>query len=297
MTKVISKKETKELTVYAPAKINLYLDVLNRRADGYHEIDTIMSPICLFDKITVQEKPGHGNIDVSCNIITIPQGQENIAYKSAEAIYQKLNKFDYDTKIIIEKRIPSDAGLAGGSADAAAVLRAINQINGTSLSNETLIKIGSTIGADVPFCIMNQTMRAYGIGEKMTPVSALPSCWFVIAKDGPGIQTKKAYQEIDKLNNNQSPNITQLLDALTSNHLQKIGKHVYNIFEEVIFPMRPAAAALKKFFVANNCLFSLMSGSGTAVYAAYNTEKEAVSVANKLKQKKCSEVFVCESMN
>ncbi|MCI8331489.1 MAG: 4-(cytidine 5'-diphospho)-2-C-methyl-D-erythritol kinase [Clostridiales bacterium] len=288
--------KSSELIVYAPAKINLFLDVLSKRPDGYHEIDTVMAPVALFDKITVRQKAGQGTIHVCCDISTIPQEQDNIAYKAANVIYQKLNKIDYDTQIIIEKNIPSEAGLAGGSADAAAVMRAINQINGSPLSTDTLVTLGSTIGADVPFCVINKTMRACGIGESMTSVSSLPACWFVIAKDGKGIQTKKAYQEIDQLKEKKSSTIDQLLNALTSKHFSEIGKYVYNIFEEIVLPKRPAAAALKTFFINHGCLFSLMSGSGTAIYAAYKTEQEALHVAKELRHRNCPEIFVCKSM-
>ncbi|MCI8589401.1 MAG: 4-(cytidine 5'-diphospho)-2-C-methyl-D-erythritol kinase [Clostridiales bacterium] len=293
---IAKQKGVNELIIYAPAKINLFLDVLSKRADGYHEIDTIMAPVHLFDKITVQETVGYGTINVFCDVDTIPQGEKNIAYKSAKAIYQKLNKKNYHTNIIIEKRIPSAAGLAGGSADAAAVIKAINQINNSCLSTETLLQIGKHIGADVPFCIMNQTMRAGGIGDKLTPTSALPFCWFIIAQDGAGIETKKAYQEIDQLEKKQSPNINHLLAAINAKELSQIGKYVYNIFEEIVFPQRPAAAALKEFFITHGCLFSLMSGSGTAVYAAYATKQEALDAAKELKHKNCPNVFVCESI-
>ena len=283
----------KEITIQAPAKINLFLEVLGKRGDGYHEIETVMAPVGLFDQIIVRQGTGKPGLSLSCSADFLACDSRNIAYRAAQAVYSHLGITDFQTEIIIEKKISVGAGLAGGSTDAAAVLLAVNELNGSKLTRRDLLRLGAALGADVPFCMTGKSMLARGIGERMSPAPQLPPCFLIIAKDGSGASTKEAYAALDAIKRGRPHRADALIAAMQENNLQEMGRWIYNAFEEVVLPIRPKAAALKAYLLKQDCVFAQMSGSGTAVFAVFDQYETARRALNRLQAKGCPEAVLC----
>lgn len=284
----------KKLSVLAPAKINLYLDVCGKRADGYHDIASVMQSVSLFDRLTViQNEQAKGQtISLSCRNPEIPTDESNLVYRAALRFFEKTKIRDYDVSFVLEKKIPSEAGLGGGSSDAAATLLALNRLYQTELSLETLYAIGATIGADVPFCIKKGTVYTTGIGEQMQSAPPMPDCVFLIAKPkGKGINTAEAYRAIDLLPLN-TPQVAfrDFQDTLASCDLLRMSKLLYNKFELVTPPMI-GSADLKQLFLKTGAYGALMSGSGSAVFAIYPDIAAARTAAEVLSE--TVDLFLC----
>ena len=266
------------ITITAPAKINLMLDVTGRRSDGYHTLLTIMQSISLSDTVFVQTTTDR-EIAVDCKGVELNSAFDNIAYKAAKAFYEHTKINCTGLHIKVDKQIPLQAGLGGGSADGAAVLTALNKIHGFVCSNEELCRIGASIGADVPFCLVGGTRLCQGIGEEISYVPPLESCFIVIAKGTSGISTKEAYQRIDSLEARNSADISLYDGSISS--VKKIGR---NIFEEVtesddVFKIKQIC----KDFGAE---YTAMSGSGSAVFGLFgmsNQKNAAHNCANRLR--------------
>lgn len=249
------------ITVSAPAKINLILDVTGRRPNGYHTLVTVMQSISLDDTVYITTNDS-GRITVECSNDGVPCSSENIAHRAAQAFYLYTKKQCTGLHIKIVKNIPLQAGLGGGSADGAAVLVGLNKLLGANCSNDELCKIGVTLGADVPFCIVGGTKLCRGIGEEISYVPTLESCFIVIAKGTGGISTREAYQRIDSLAARSAADISLYNGSIDS--LKKIGG---NIFEEVtenddVFKIKQICTN----FGAN---YTAMSGSGSAVFGLF----------------------------
>lgn len=253
------------ITVTALAKINLMLEVTGKRPDGYHELVTIMQSISLSDTVFVQTTT-NGEINVDCKGVELNNTCDNIAYKAAKAFYEHTKIHCGGLSIAIDKQIPLQAGLGGGSADGAAVLTALNKIHGFVCSNEELCRIGTGIGADVPFCLVGGTKLCKGIGEEISYVPPLESCFIVIAKGASGISTKEAYRRIDSLTARGSADISLYDGSIGS--LKKIGG---NIFEEVTESRD--ISALKEMLLQHGAEYSAMSGSGSAVFGLFRDKQ------------------------
>lgn len=262
------------ITVPAYAKINLTLDITGRRQDGFHTLSTIMQSISLADTVFI-ELNGSGKIIFECRADGIPDGKENIAYKAAEAFLCYSGVSCGGLYIKIEKAIPSQAGLGGGSADCAAVLVGLNKLLGTGYSKDELCKIGVTLGADVPFCIVGGTKICRGIGEIITDAPALESCYIAIAKGEDGISTKAAYTEIDSQQLFGGDDTPEKFDG-TIGSLKKIGRNVF----EATNGCRsvPDIQVIKDIFYEYGAEYSAMSGSGSAVFGIF-TESSAAKKA------------------
>lgn len=253
------------MIVKAFAKINLSLDILGKRADGYHLLDMVMHSVSLCDTLTLTEmKEG---VTVSCDREGIPCGPENTVYRAAEAFYRYTERTP-GIQISIDKQIPSQAGLAGGSADAAAVLRALNLMHQTNLSMETLCEIGLTVGADVPFCVVGGAARVQGIGEKWRPVIPLPDCRIVICKPPLGVNTAEAYAKADEQGGTGKALYTkQVLQGLEQGDLSEIGSALGNAFSDLL-PL-PEVDTIRDHMLRDGAAGACMTGSGSAVYGLF----------------------------
>ncbi len=271
-------------SVNAYAKINLFLDIESIRENGYHNIISYMQSVTLHDIVTVEYiADGEDCISISCDDVKVPCNEKNIAYKAAEAFPAKRGTLN----IHIQKRIPMEAGLAGGSADAAATLLALNRIFDNKLSEDELISLGNKLGADVPFCIKTGSCLATGTGDVLKDVLPMPSLPILIAREGEGMSTPFAYRELDNKFNcfeNYSPHIS-LLDILLSDKNtspEEYVKGLYNVFECVVEPVRPFVTLIKNTMNENDALSSMMSGSGTAVFGIFKTESDAEKAKRQL---------------
>ena len=267
------------VTVPAYAKINLFLDIDSIRDNGYHNILSIMQSVSLHDNITVSHSDSEEkNITVFCNNSNIPCDKTNLVYKAADI-------FPVSGSIVvkIEKRIPVSAGLAGGSADAAATLIALNQICGDKLSLEELCSLGAKLGADVPFCIKRGACIVEGLGEILTTIESMPAFPIVIAKKGEGMSTPAAYKALDiKFDNftDYAVNIeyyNALFDIENHESAEKYCRGLFNIFETVVECERPAVTELKRIMTDHGASGAMMSGSGTSVFGIFDCEERAIA--------------------
>lgn len=250
-----------EVKVMAPAKINLMLDVTGKREDGYHTLTTIMQTVSLADIVTITEQ-NDNVITVRTTDPTVPSDEGNIAYTAVEKFAEYTNVQYNGLKIDIEKNIPSQAGLGGGSADAAAVLVGLNDMFDTGLSVDQLCDIAVTIGADVPFCVSGGTKLCTGIGEIMSDVTSLEECQIVIAKGNSGISTKTAFEKIDSIVAKKNHDYSCYDGSLCS--VKRIG---YNIFEDVA--ENDDVSYIKDKMISMSAEYSAMSGSGSAVFGIF----------------------------
>lgn len=269
------------VTVRAPGKINLILDIIGKRTDGYHFIRTIMQSISIYDKITVK-KSTDSSITISCNVEEIPCDNRNVCFKVAKAFYEYNNIILDGLEIDIEKEIPAEAGLGGGSADAAGVLIALNLLYDTELSIHELAKIGVQIGADIPFCLTGGTAIAEGIGEILTALPNLADCYIVIAKPKIGISTAEAFLKYDLLEAVNHPDCNEIIASIAMGDINEISKHCTNILESVA--NIPEINEIKSIMLENNALCASMSGSGSACFGIFEKKKFAASCIDDLKK-------------
>lgn len=268
-----------EVKVNAYAKINLMLDIIYQRTDGYHDLFMIMQSIGLYDTVTVSETKSK-KITITSNIDDIPLDERNIAYKAADAFF-KANKIkNKGINIDLVKRIPHQAGLAGGSADGAGVLVALNKLLNTNLSDDELCKIGVKIGADVPFCIKGGTLLAQGIGDVLSKVKPLRQCFILIAKPDYGVNTGKAYAQFDTSGKVHTPDKMGMLYAMQSRDLNEICSKMENVFEQFIEV--PNKVDIKQVMRGEGALGVCMSGSGPTVFGIFDDKEKAESAAAKL---------------
>lgn len=286
------KEKYMTYTLPAYAKINLFLDISKRRENGYHDVLSLMQSVSLCDDITVTFcESDEKNISVYCSDPSIPCGSDNLVYKAADVFLTKGN-----IEIRIEKRIPASAGLAGGSTDAAATLVALNKLTGERLTEEELCAIGAKLGADIPFCIKGGACLAEGIGEVLTTTAGMPSYPIVIAKKGEGMSTPAAYRALDeKFSNFIGYNVKkELLEKLQSSasSAEDYCKGLFNIFESVVEPIRPAVNEAKQIMMSSGAAGAMMSGSGTSVFGIFEKEEDAMT-AKKLLEEVGASAHVC----
>lgn len=268
------------VTVSAPAKINLTLDITGRRQDGYHTLVTVMQSISLSDRVFI-ELNGSGKIAFECRADGIPNGKENIAYRAAEAFLYYSGAACGGLYISVQKHIPFQAGLGGGSADCAAVLVGLNRLLGTDYSAEELCEIGVKLGADVPFCIVGGTKLCRGIGEIVTDAPPLESCCIAAAKGGKGVSTKTAYAEIDSQRLFGGKDFSLGYDG-SIRSVKEIGR---NVFEETSGCRSvPDIKIIKDTFYGFGAEYSAMSGSGSAVFGIFTNPVSAEKAVSELKQ-------------
>lgn len=284
-----------EITVQAPAKLNLTLDVLGRRADGYHDLKMVMQSITLADRLTL--RPGRApGIQVSSSFHFLPTGEKNLAGKAAVCFYQALGRPARDLDISITKHVPVCAGMAGGSSDAAAVLRALNRLEGDPFSPEELAHVGEAVGSDVPYCVLGCTALAQGRGEMLTPLSPLPHCWVVACKPDFPVSTPELFARIDSCRIRRRPDADGLMAALEQGDLMEVARRMYNVFEDVL-PERQLArvADIKNTLIQQGALGANMSGTGPTAFGLFSSQSQAQAAYDVLKQR-YQEVFLAETV-
>lgn len=288
-------------TERANAKINLYLNVVGRRENGYHNIVSLMQTVSLCDLVTVDYLPApHTSIHLTASGNDgMPTDCRNLAWRAAELYLAKIEKSG-EVRISIEKHIPMAAGLAGGSSDAAAVLRALNRLCGNRLSTDELCALGATLGADIPFCIVGGGARVTGIGEELCEVESMPSVPLVVACMGEGVSTPWAYGKLDEAHQNfanapqHDERPERILHAMHDGRISDSCDAFYNIFEEVVPTVQPHVERLKQTMREGGAIRAMMSGSGPSVFGVFHNVEDASVVVDRLK-KMGADAFVCHA--
>lgn len=271
----------KSIKLKAYGKINLGLDVLGKRDDGYHDLDMIMQSVDLHDVITIT-KNDSGEITVKSSTSKIPNDKSNLAYRAAKLLMEEFN-IEKGVEIEIEKNIPISGGMAGGSADCAAVLKGMNKLFKLKLTEQQLMARGVRLGADVPFCIMGKTARAEGIGEVLTPIPNKLKGYLVIAKPPISVSTGFAYGQIDKVKIKNRPDTEGIIEAIKENDLNSLAKTICNVFEEVTIPEHKEIEEIKTKLKDCGALNAMMSGSGPTVFGIFDDKKKAVEAIDRIK--------------
>lgn len=271
-----------EISLKALAKINLGLDVLGKREDGYHEVRMIMQTIHLYDRVEIK-KTKSPHIHVETNLFYLPSDENNLVYKAAKLMKTEF-KIKEGVRITLQKFIPVAAGMAGGSSDAAAVLVGMNRMFNLGLKQSQLMELGLKLGADVPFCVMRGTALAEGIGEKLTALPPMPKCPILIAKPAISVSTKHVYEQLRLTEMTEHPRIDLLIENLKKKNLKGIAENMGNILETVTEKEFPVIREIKRLMKENGALGAMMTGSGPAVFGIYHNEKEIRKAYDALKQ-------------
>lgn len=260
------------IQVKAYAKINLGLDVIGRRPDGYHEVRMLMQTIRLFDKLTVRMTQTAG-ITIKSNLSYLPCDENNLIYRAAALFFEATGQ-RCGIHVTLDKHIPVAAGLAGGSSDAAATLTALNELYRTGMSLEELQSLGLRLGADVPYCLLQGAALSEGIGERLTPLPAPPAACCLLVKPPVSVSTRYVYEHLS-LEGAPHPDIDALLAALQSGSLRALCAHLGNTLESVTIPLHPEIAAIKEELLRAGALGALMSGSGPTVFGLFADRQAA----------------------
>ena len=277
-------------SVKAYAKINLYLDVVSRRDNGYHDIKGIMQKVSLCDTVTLTITPAEQNeIRITCTNPCVPTDEKNIAYKATAAFLSEFSVGCYKVDIDIEKNIPAAGGLAGGSTDAAATLNILSELLGAPADKEALMSLASRLGADVPFCLAEGSMITEGIGDILTPVASLENCFILITNTGESVSTPQAYAKLDEIYGGfcetcfDADSFNLLCRGLEEKDLAASCAGMYNIFEDVVLRECTLAAGAKKIIGECGALGAMMSGSGPSVFGIFDSCGAAERACEKLK--------------
>ena len=283
------------MEIQAFAKLNLTLDILGKREDGYHDLRMVMQSITLADTLTLEENQGEG-LRVSANLRFLPTGEKNLAAAAALRFWEALGREPEDLDIRIEKRIPVCAGMAGGSSDAAAVLRALNQRAGDPFSPKELARLGERVGSDVPYCVLGGTALAEGRGEVLTPLPPLPRCWVVACKPDFPISTPELFAQADRVKLRRRPDTAGLVAALEAGDLGGVARRMYNVFEDVL-PARlyTGVAEIKNDLIQCGALGANMSGSGPTAFGLFD-RLEAAQEARACLAQRYRDTFLCETV-
>ncbi len=279
------------MKVFAPAKINLTLDITGIRPDGYHLMEMVMQSVSLYDTLKV-EKNAEKGIYFTSDAAYLPTDERNLAVKAA-GVFLKHAGIDPGLSIHLTKRIPSGAGMGGGSADAAAVLVALDRICGTGLPMNELMALGETIGADVPFCLHGGTALVKGIGEQVESVCPMPGCFLAVVKPRISVHTKAAFEAFDRGVIHFRPDNEEMLRAICAKDLSAIASNLCNVFEETAH--LEELDAIKSGLMAEGALGALMTGSGSAVYGIFAEKEPAMKACGTFRRKKNRyQAFLCE---
>ena len=275
-----------ELKAYG--KINLGLDVLRKRTDGYHDLDMIMQTVDVYDDIVITKTNTLGEIKVKTDTMVLSNGKDNLAYMAAKLLF---DEFDIHQGVCIEihKRIPIAGGMAGGSADCAATLKGINQMFHLGLNQKQLMERGVKLGADVPYCIMGGTAIARGIGEVLTPLPTPPQCYVIIAKPPVSVSTAYVYGHIKPDEIQKHPDIEGMVVAIKEQNLKKLASLLYNVMEDVTVPEYPIIKDIKEVMIGKGALNAIMSGSGPTVFGLFDDFKKAQNAMEVLREKELTE--------
>lgn len=285
-----------KIELKALGKINLGLDVLGRRENGYHDVRMVMQTLYLYDQITIVKKETPG-IELKTNLFYLPVDENNLAYRAAKLL---MDEFDVKegVSIYLDKHIPVAAGMAGGSSNAAAVLFGINRMFDLGLSQQELMDRGVKLGADVPYCIMRGTVLAEGIGEILTPLPALPKCYVLIAKPPISVSTKLVYEKLDSHEIENHPDIDGILEGLETQDIKKVAECMGNVLEKVTVEEYPVIDKIKNVMKEEGALNAMMSGSGPTVFGIFENKHLARKAADKIrKMELAKQVYVTNVHN
>ena len=277
------------VTVEANAKINLTLDILGKRPDGFHEVAMVMQTIGLHDTLVMEKT--ERDIELSINVPWLKADEKNLAWRAAELMRQEYG-IEGGVRIELTKRIPVAAGLAGGSADAAAVLKGMNDLYGLQLDEEKLCELGARLGSDIPFCIMGGTMLATGRGEVLTRISDMPETWVVLAKPRISVSTAWAYQNYDEQGAERHPDNEAIKQAIARGNRKAVAGLLCNVLESVTIKKYDVIAEYKQMMLDKGAMASMMSGSGPTVFGLAKSREQAESIADVLRQETNADVFV-----
>jgi len=263
-----------ELKAYG--KINIGLDVIRKREDGYHDLDMIMQTVGVYDDVIISREDGTQTyeIEVSTDADILPNDKGNLAFMAAKVLMEAYD-IKSKVKIHINKRIPIAGGMAGGSADCAAVLRGVNKLFQLGLTDEQLQEYGVKLGADVPYCIVGGTKRAQGIGEILTDLPTPPKCYVIIAKTDAFVSTKFVYSHIRPAQIENHPDIDGIIESIKAGDLYGMCEKIANVMEDVTIPEYPIIQKVKDILKSNGAVNALMSGSGPTVFGIYDDEEKA----------------------
>lgn len=262
-----------DISLKALAKINLGLDVVRRREDGYHEVRMIMQTIHLYDRLDIKRTKESG-IQIQTNLSFLPVNENNLIYKAAKLLMDEFSITD-GVSVKLDKRIPVAAGMAGGSTDAAAMLFGMNRLFSLGLTKRQLMERGVQIGADVPYCIMRGTALAEGIGEELSPLAPMVKCPVLIAKPSISVSTKFVYQNLKLDDATIHPDIDRLIDDIRAKNLYDIAAHMGNVLETVTIQNYPVIDEIKKHMLSHGAVGAMMSGSGPTVFGLFDDEAAA----------------------
>lgn len=283
------------LTVDACAKINLTLDILGKRPDQYHEVSMVMQQIELADQLKVRLGSKNEGIHLISDVPGVIHVEHNLAYKAAKLMVDRF-KLTQGIHMELTKRIPVAAGLAGGSADAAAVILALDQLFSLGLNADELCELGAQVGSDVPFCMRGGTMLATGRGEVLERLTDMPVCYVILAKPQISISTAWAYQNYNAISVNVRPKTTEIIQCLTQGDLQNISKLLCNVLESVTMEEHAEIERLKRLMLQHGALASLMSGSGPTVFGITPDQERAAYIAEKLKGLDKTQIFLTKTV-
>lgn len=270
------------ISLKALAKINLGLDVVRRRDDGYHEVRMIMQTINLFDRFEIK-KIKESAIKIHTNLFFLPVNENNLVYKAAKLLIDEFG-IQEGVSVGLTKKIPVAAGMAGGSTDAAAMLFGMNRLFGLGLSKKQLMERGVKIGADVPYCIMRGTALAEGIGDKLSPLPAMVKCPVLIAKPQISVSTKFVYQNLKLDDKTVHPDIDRLIEDIRNKDLKAVSDHMGNVLESVTIPNYPVISQIKEQMMDSGAVGSMMSGSGPTVFGLFDDSRTAQLAFGKIKR-------------
>lgn len=284
------------MRLQAFAKINLGLDVLGKREDGYHEVRMIMQTIRMYDQLDMRKSVEPG-IHLTTNKKYIPVDENNLVWRAAKLMMDTCGIIE-GVSIHLHKVIPVAAGMAGGSSDAAATLVGMNRLFHCGLSKEKLMELGVQIGADVPYCVLRGTALAEGIGEKLTVLPPMPDCWILIGKPGISVSTKYVYTTLDLNTNTVHPDIDGMKKALEDGNLYGITERMGNVLQDVTIPAYPEVERIKEQMKTLGAVNAMMSGSGPTVFGIFDNEEKAQEACQKLRESgSCQQVFLTVPFN
>lgn len=284
------------MRLQAFAKINLGLDVLGKREDGYHEVRMIMQTIRMYDQLDMRKSVEPG-IHLTTNKKYIPVDENNLVWQAAKLMMDTCGIME-GVSIHLHKVIPVAAGMAGGSSDAAATLVGMNRLFHCGLSKEKLMELGVQIGADVPYCVLRGTALAEGIGEKLTVLPPMPDCWILIGKPGISVSTKYVYTTLDLNTDTVHPDIDGMKKALEDGNLYGITERMGNVLQDVTIPAYPEVERIKEQMKTLGAVNAMMSGSGPTVFGIFDNEEKAQEACQKLRESgSCQQVFLTVPFN
>lgn len=280
----------------ARAKINLGLDVLGKREDGYHEVRMVMQTIGIYDRLILTKIPEE-EIRITSNLAFLPVNENNLIYKAIKLLKDEYH-FPGGVSVDLNKFIPVAAGMAGGSTDAASTMFGVNRLFGLNLSMGKMMELGVRLGADVPYCVMRGTALAEGIGEKLTRITPVPHMWILIAKPQINVSTRLVYEQFDMGGIQKHPDIDGIIRAIEAQDVVRIAQSMGNVLENVTVPLYPVIETIKQDMLSHGAINAMMSGSGPTVFGIFPDEQTTLACQAFLKEKgDARQVYITENFN